>query len=74
MEDSFLIKPSSKEVVVSADQIGYQNYVKNQNQKTNDDYNVLIERQMMAAAPVLLLGAPLNAMKHFSDQQNCSPE
>ena len=42
--------------------------------KTNDDYNVLIERQMMAAAPVLLLGAPLNAMKHFSDQQNCSPE
>ena len=41
MEDSFLIKPSSKEVFVSVDQIGYQNYVKNQNQKTNDDYNSL---------------------------------
>ena len=41
MEDSFLIKPSSKEVFVSADQKRYQNYVKNRHQKTHDDDNSL---------------------------------
>ena len=41
MEDSFLIKPSSKEVFVSANQKRYQNYAKNRHQKTNNDDNSL---------------------------------
>ena len=41
MEDSFLIKPSSQEVVVSANQKANQNYVKNQHQKTYNDDNSL---------------------------------
>ena len=40
-EDSFLIKPSSKEVFVSANQRPYQNYAKNRHQKTNNDDNSL---------------------------------
>ena len=41
MEDSFLIKPSTKEVFISANQKRYQKYVKNQHQKTNNDDNSL---------------------------------
>ena len=40
-EDHFLIKPSSQEVFVSANQKEYQNYTKNQHQKTNEDDNGL---------------------------------
>ena len=41
MEDRFLIKPSSQEVFVGANQKAYQNYTKNQHQKTNEDDNSL---------------------------------
>ena len=37
MEDNFLIRPSSKEVFIGADQMAHHNDVKNQHRRTNNN-------------------------------------